>query len=100
VIDQKSLDKIKNYIEIGKGEGRPATGCNTDEEVDNFVYPTIYAELNPNSSVMPEEIFGQVVSFTKVNDCNEAIDVANDPEYGLTGAVYLNKLRTVEQEPV
>ncbi|WMZ62895.1 aldehyde dehydrogenase family protein [Staphylococcus pseudintermedius] len=97
VIDQKSLDKIKNYIEIGKGEGRLVTGGNTDEAVGNFVYPTIFADLDPNSRVMQEEIFGPVVGFTKVKDFDEAIDVANDTEYGLTGAVISNNRMKLEQ---
>ncbi|MDA3101520.1 aldehyde dehydrogenase family protein, partial [Staphylococcus pseudintermedius] len=66
---------------IGKGEGRLVTGGNTDEAVGNFVYPTIFADLDPNSRVMQEEIFGPVVGFTKVKDFDEAIDVANDTEY-------------------
>ncbi|WP_390576251.1 aldehyde dehydrogenase family protein, partial [Staphylococcus pseudintermedius] len=70
---------------------------NTDEAVGNFVYPTIFADLDPNSRVMQEEIFGPVVGFTKVKDFDEAIDVANDTEYGLTGAVISNNRMKLEQ---
>lgn len=97
VIDQKSLDKIKTYIEIGKEEGRIVTGGNTDEEKGNFVYPTIIADLDPNSRIMQEEIFGPVVGFTKVKDFDEAIQVANDTEYGLTGGVISNNRMKLEQ---
>ncbi|MCS4486806.1 L-glutamate gamma-semialdehyde dehydrogenase [Staphylococcus americanisciuri] len=97
VIDQKSLDKIKKYIEIGKEEGRLVTGGNVDESTGNFVHPTIFADLDPNSRIMQEEIFGPVVGFTKVKDFDEAIQVANDTEYGLTGGVISNNRMKLEQ---
>ena len=97
VIDQKSLDKIKDYIEIGKEEGRLVIGGHTEETVGNFVHPTVFADLAHDSRVMQEEIFGPVVGFAKAQDFDQAIEFANATEYGLTGAVISNNRMKLEQ---
>lgn len=90
VINQKQFDKIKNYIEIGKKEGKLETGGGTDDSTGYFVEPTIFSGLQSADRIMQEEIFGPVVGFIKVKDFDEAIEVANDTDYGLTGAVITN----------
>ena len=90
VINQKQFDKIKNYIEIGKEEGKLEQGGGTDDSTGYFIEPTIFSGLKSSDRIMQEEIFGPVVGFVKVKDFDEAIDVANDTEYGLTGAVITN----------
>lgn len=90
VIDQKQFDKIKNYIEIGKEEGKLEQGGGTDDSTGYFIEPTIFSGLKSTDRIMQEEIFGPVVGFIKVNDFEEAIEVANDTDYGLTGAVITN----------
>lgn len=90
VINQKQFDKIKNYIEIGKEEGKLEQGGGTDDSTGYFIEPTIFSGLKSADRIMQEEIFGPVVGFIKVNSFDEAIDVANDTDYGLTGAVITN----------
>ncbi|MEW4383335.1 L-glutamate gamma-semialdehyde dehydrogenase [Staphylococcus epidermidis] len=90
VINQNQFDKIKNYIEIGKKEGKLETGGGTDDSTGYFVEPTIFSGLQSADRIMQEEIFGPVVGFIKVKDFDEAIEVANDTDYGLTGAVITN----------
>lgn len=97
VIDEKSLNKIKDYLEIGEEEGRLVTGGKVDESTGNFVYPTIFGDLAHDSRVMQEEIFGPVVGFSKAKDFDQAIEYANDTEYGLTGAVISNNRMKLEQ---
>ncbi|MBH0230311.1 L-glutamate gamma-semialdehyde dehydrogenase [Halobacillus yeomjeoni] len=87
VVDQSAYDKIMSYIEIGKQEGRLVTGGKGDDSKGYFIEPTIFADLDPNSRMQQEEIFGPVVCFTKAKDFDEAIKIANNTEYGLTGAV-------------
>ncbi|MBN8236312.1 L-glutamate gamma-semialdehyde dehydrogenase [Halobacillus kuroshimensis] len=87
VVDQGAYDKIMSYMEIGKEEGRLVTGGKGDDSKGYFINPTIFADLDPNSRMQQEEIFGPVVCFTKAKDFDEAIDIANNTEYGLTGAV-------------
>ncbi|MEJ7217696.1 aldehyde dehydrogenase family protein, partial [Staphylococcus caprae] len=90
VINQKQFDKIKNYIEIGSKEGKIEIGGEVDDSTGYFIHPTIISGLTSSDQVMQEEIFGPVVGFTKFDNFNEAIDIANDTDYGLTGAVITN----------
>jgi 1-pyrroline-5-carboxylate dehydrogenase len=87
VIDQAAYDKVMSYIEIGKQEGKLMTGGEGDNSKGYFIKPTVFADVDRDARLMKEEIFGPVVGFTKAKDFNEAIDIANDTEYGLTGAV-------------
>ena len=97
VIDQASYDKIMSYIEIGKEEGRLVAGGTGDDSTGYFVAPTVFADLDPKARIMQEEIFGPVVGLTKANDFDEAIEIANNTDYGLTGAVITNNREHIEQ---
>jgi 1-pyrroline-5-carboxylate dehydrogenase len=88
VIDDKSRDKIKEYIEIGKQEGRLLIGGEVQEQGGYFVPPTIVADLAPDSRLSQEEIFGPVLAAIKARNYDEALEIANNTEYGLTGGVY------------
>ncbi|WP_079475208.1 L-glutamate gamma-semialdehyde dehydrogenase [Marinococcus halophilus] len=96
VINQKAFDKITGYIEIGKQEGRLVAGGTSDDSNGYFIDPTIFADVDPNARLMQEEIFGPVVAFTKASSYEEAIDIANNTEYGLTGAVISNTIDHLE----
>ncbi|WP_101844172.1 L-glutamate gamma-semialdehyde dehydrogenase [Halobacillus sp. Marseille-P3879] len=87
VVDQGAFDKVMSYIEIGKDEGRLITGGKGDDSKGYFIEPTVFADLAPKSRMQQEEIFGPVVCFTKAENFDEAIEIANNTEYGLTGAV-------------
>ncbi|ACV57382.1 L-glutamate gamma-semialdehyde dehydrogenase [Alicyclobacillus acidocaldarius] len=87
VIDQKAFEKVTTYIEIGRGEGRLVAGGTASNETGFFIHPTVFADVKPDARIMQEEIFGPVVAFTKVKSFEEAIDVANSTEFGLTGSV-------------
>jgi 1-pyrroline-5-carboxylate dehydrogenase len=97
VIDGASFKKIMSYIEIGKGEGRLVTGGTGDDSKGFFIQPTVIADLSPTARIMQEEIFGPVVGITKAKDFNEAIEIANNTEYGLTGAVITNNRMNLEK---
>lgn len=87
VIDQAAFNKITEYIEIGKGEGRLVAGGTGDDSIGYFIHPTVFVDVAPSARIMKEEIFGPVIAITKAKDFDEAIDIANNTEYGLTGAV-------------
>ncbi|WP_342598695.1 L-glutamate gamma-semialdehyde dehydrogenase [Psychrobacillus sp. FSL H8-0483] len=97
VIDGASFKKIMSYIEIGKGEGRLVTGGTGDDSKGFFIQPTVIADLSPTARIMQEEIFGPVVGITKAKDFDEAIEIANNTEYGLTGAVITNNRMNLEK---
>ncbi|WP_181347903.1 L-glutamate gamma-semialdehyde dehydrogenase [Thalassobacillus sp. CUG 92003] len=97
VIDQGAYDKIMDYIKIGKKEGKLMTGGKGDDSKGWFVEPTVFADVDPEARIMQEEIFGPVVAFTKARDFDEAIMIANNTEYGLTGAVITTNRHHIEQ---
>ncbi|WP_099362482.1 L-glutamate gamma-semialdehyde dehydrogenase [Fredinandcohnia onubensis] len=97
VIDQNAFDKIMSYIEIGKKEGKLMTGGEGDSSKGFFIKPTVFADLTPDARIMKEEIFGPVVGFTKAKDFDHAIEIANDTEYGLTGAVITNNRVNIQK---
>jgi 1-pyrroline-5-carboxylate dehydrogenase len=90
VIDQASYNKIMKYIEFGKEEGMLMTGGEGDDSHGYFIQPTIFADLDEKSRLMQEEIFGPVVAFCKARDFDHLMTIANNTEYGLTGA-FLSK---------
>ena len=92
-INRTQLEKILSYVEIGKQEGaRVATGGYqiTENGLDkgNFMKPTILVDVKNSMRVAQEEIFGPVVCFIKFKTEEEVIQMANDSEYGLGGAVW------------
>ncbi|MCH6269189.1 L-glutamate gamma-semialdehyde dehydrogenase, partial [Neobacillus citreus] len=97
VIDNNAFKKIMEYVEIGKSEGKLMTGGEGDSSKGYFIKPTIFADLDPKSRIMQEEIFGPVVGFSKAKDFNEALEIANNTEYGLTGAVITKNRAHMEQ---
>ena len=97
VIDENAFRKIADYIDIGKMEGKLAVGGGIDQSVGYFIEPTVFVDVAPSARIMKEEIFGPVVAITKAKDFTEAIAIANDTEYGLTGAVISNNRMHLEQ---
>lgn len=87
VIDSSAYNKIMEYCMIGREEGRLMAGGEGDDSKGYFIEPTIFADLDPKSRIMQEEIFGPVVGFSKARDFGHALEIANNTEYGLTGAV-------------
>lgn len=87
VIDQSAFNKIIDYIAIGGQEGKVVAGGEGDDSKGYFIQPTVVANLDPKARLMQEEIFGPVVGFTKARDFDHALEIANNTEYGLTGAV-------------
>ncbi|MEK4566560.1 L-glutamate gamma-semialdehyde dehydrogenase [Alkalihalobacillus sp. FSL R5-0424] len=97
VIDAASYEKIMGYIEIGKEEGRLVSGGTGDDSKGFFIQPTIFADVDAEAKIMQEEIFGPVLAFSKVASFDEALNVANNTEYGLTGAVITNNRSHIER---
>ena len=88
VINKKAYDKITKYIEIGKSEGKLVLGGEADDASGWFVRPTVFTGIAPHARLAQEEIFGPVLAVIKAKDWNDALHIANDTQFGLTGAVY------------
>ncbi len=96
VIDEKAFNKIMSYIEIGKQEGRLMTGGEGDDSKGYFIQPTIFADVDEKARIMQEEIFGPVLAFCKARDFDHMMEIANNTEYGLTGALISNNREHIE----
>jgi 1-pyrroline-5-carboxylate dehydrogenase len=89
VINEGSMNSILNYIEFGKREGRLITGGERAAQGEGyFIQPTVIADIQPKSKLEQEEIFGPVLAVIKSRNFEHALNIANDTEFGLTGAVY------------
>ncbi len=89
VINEKAFNAINAYIEKGKSEGgRVLTGGGSDGEKGFFIEPTVIADVKPGATIEQEEIFGPVLAVIKAADYDDALRIANDTQFGLTGAVY------------
>ncbi len=97
VISEKSLNKIKDYMDIGKKEGQLMTGGNISESNGYFVEPTIFAHVDENARLMQEEIFGPVLAFCKAKDFDHLLAIANNTDYGLTGAIISKNAAHIER---
>ncbi|BDE06714.1 1-pyrroline-5-carboxylate dehydrogenase 2 [Vulcanimicrobium alpinum] len=101
VINQKAVDKILGYVEIGRGEGRLLTGGTRISGDGFYIAPTAIADVDPRARIAQEEIFGPVLAVIKAADYDDALRIANDTEFGLTGAVFSRseeRLRRAEAE--
>jgi 1-pyrroline-5-carboxylate dehydrogenase len=89
VINEKAFQTINSYIQKGQTEGgRLVAGGGSDGEQGFFIEPTVIADVKPLSTIEQEEIFGPVLAVIKANDFDDALKIANDTQFGLTGAVY------------
>ena len=88
VISEPQFEKVSSYVEAGKEEGERLLGEDPgDPNKGYFVSPTIF-EVEREARVAQEEIFGPVLSVIKARDFDNALEIANDSPYGLTGGVY------------
>ncbi|WEY88325.1 L-glutamate gamma-semialdehyde dehydrogenase [Bacillus subtilis] len=97
VIHEASYNKVMKYIEIGKSEGKLLAGGEGDDSKGYFIQPTIFAEVDENARLMQEEIFGPVVAICKARDFDHMLEIANNTEYGLTGALLTKNRAHIER---
>jgi aldehyde dehydrogenase (NAD+) len=91
LVSSQQRERVLRYIECGKAEGaRVVTGGGVpaDQSRGWYVAPTVFAEVNNSSRIAREEIFGPVVSVIPYDSDGEAVEIANDSEYGLGGTVW------------
>jgi 1-pyrroline-5-carboxylate dehydrogenase len=90
VINEGSMKTILAYIEQGKKDGRILTGGERATEAGEgyYIKPTVIADIPAGSKLEQEEIFGPVLSVIKARGFDHALEIANDTEFGLTGAIY------------
>ena len=99
VISEKSYRKVLDYLKIGKGEGRVLNGGDAIETESGgyYIAPTVIADVAPTARISLEEIFGPVLAVIKSRGFNDALAIANNTEYGLTGAIYSSSREKLER---
>jgi RHH-type proline utilization regulon transcriptional repressor/proline dehydrogenase/delta 1-pyrroline-5-carboxylate dehydrogenase len=90
VIDEDSFERIKDYIAIGNEEAKPLVAKDVGKLADEgyFIGPHIFTDVDPTSRLAQHEIFGPVLAVMKVKTFDEALEIANNTEYALTGGVF------------
>jgi aldehyde dehydrogenase (NAD+) len=98
LVDARALDRVKQYVEVGRGEGARVCSGGTPVETERsaglFYAPTVM-EANPSMEIAKEEVFGPVLSCIKARDVDEAISIANGVRYGLTASIFTRDVSNV-----
>ena len=96
LINQAALDKVDHYVGVGSDEGatlefggRPAA----DAGAGFFYEPTLFTDVTPDMTIAQDEIFGPVLSVLKVQSYEEAVEVANNTQYGLSSSIYTEDVK-------
>ncbi len=98
VINKKSFDNTLKYIKKGQDEGgKVLIGGKGDEANGFYIEPTIIDNVEPKSTLEQEEVFAPVLAVIKAKDFDHALEIANDTEFGLTGAVYSSDEEKLEK---
>jgi 1-pyrroline-5-carboxylate dehydrogenase len=99
VISERSYRKVLDYIEIGKKEGTVLNGGHAIETPDGgyYIAPTVIADVAPTARIALEEVFGPVLAVIKSHSFDDALAIANNTEYGLTGAIYTSSREKLDR---
>lgn len=98
VINRRSYDGTLKYIEKAVAEGGEIiAGGKGDDSKGYFIQPTIISNVKPGDTIEQEEVFAPVLAVIKARDYDHALEIANDTEFGLTGAVYSASQQRLEQ---
>ena len=97
------LDNVLGYIEAGKAEATLSHGGRqlTDPPLDkgHFVEPTIFSGVAPDARIAREEIFGPVLAVMEVKSYDQAVEIANDSDYGLSASLVTNDFGLIQRFP-
>ncbi|HLH41507.1 MAG TPA: L-glutamate gamma-semialdehyde dehydrogenase [Bryobacteraceae bacterium] len=97
VINERAMRSILQYIGVGQREGRLVCGGKRAAGEGYFIEPTLFADVAPGARLAQEEIFGPVLAVIPARDFDYALQIANNTEYGLTGAVYTRSLENIDR---
>jgi 1-pyrroline-5-carboxylate dehydrogenase len=97
VVNENALKSISAYIEKGQKEGRLVAGGKRVGDKGYFLEPTVIADVAPDAIIAQEEIFGPVLAVIKAKDFDDAMRVANNTEFGLTGSLYTRDEKKIER---
>jgi 1-pyrroline-5-carboxylate dehydrogenase len=97
VVDEGAFDKIMEYVELGKKEGKLVAGGEGDKSKGYYIRPTVFRDIPPRGRLAQEEIFGPVLAVIRAKGWEDALDIANNTEFGLTGAVFTRNRKKIDE---
>jgi 1-pyrroline-5-carboxylate dehydrogenase len=97
VVNEAAFESISAYIAVGKNEGRLLTGGGRVGNAGYFLEPTVIVDVAPDARISQEEIFGPVLAVIKAKNFDEAMQIANNTEFGLTGSLYTSDEKKIER---
>ncbi len=96
VVDEEARERILKMIDVGKSEATLACQGKVPAE-GSFVPPTVFVDVQPESRLAQQEIFGPVVAVIRAKDIDHALQIANSTEYALTGGLYSRSPANIER---
>lgn len=99
IINESQLQKVAKYVEIGINEGaKLVVGGKKAKPLPGYFFePTVFTDVQEDMRIAREEIFGPVVSLMSASNLDDAIDIANSVEYGLSSSIYTGNIRNAFQ---
>jgi 1-pyrroline-5-carboxylate dehydrogenase len=98
VINPAAHKRVLDYIDIGSKEGRLLTGGKAiDKDGGYYIEPTVIADITPTARIAQEEVFGPLLAVIRAKNFDDALTIANDTEYGLTGAIYSASRKSLDR---
>lgn len=91
LVAERQRDRVEDYVQIGKDEDATLVtggGLPSGLETGWYVEPTLFSDITSDMRIAREEIFGPVLTLIPLDTLDEAVAIANDTDYGLSGAVY------------
>jgi len=89
LVSAEQFEKVTDYVAVGRTEGATlAAGGGTPDRPGHFVEPTVFTDVDPDSRLASEEVFGPVLAVSTFAETSEAVRLANDTDYGLVAGVF------------
>ena len=99
VIDEPARRRIREYVDLGRREGRLLVSAELPPHCHNgyYVPPMIFVDINPDARIAQEDVFGPVLAVIRAGDFDEALAIANNTRYALTGGLFSRSPAHIDQ---
>jgi len=96
VVSRGAADSIRAYFEVGRKEGEVVAGGGSLERPGNFLQPTVVDGIAPRARLAQEEVFGPLLAVITAKSFENALEIANNTRFGLTGSIYTRRRDRIE----